>query len=179
MLNIANHQLKELALIDELTGIPNRRSFRNYIDVAFQNHVGKNSVMSVIMVDIDSFKDFNDHYGHNEGDKVLIAVANQINSIVKHALDFAARWGGEEFIYVSFDKEEADIEKVAETIRQKVYSLKIPHEFSQTCEYVTVSIGAAAISILGKRDVSKAIELADQALYSAKRNGRNCVKSIF
>lgn len=172
----ANVQLNELALLDELTGIPNRRSFRNHIDIAFERYVNKNSILSIIMVDVDYFKQFNDIYGHNEGDRVLIAVANQINSVVRHTMDFAARWGGEEFVYAAFNTNAAEIEKIAETIRRKVLNLKIPHGFSKKWNYISVSIGTCTIDVAGKVDVGKGIERADKALYLAKTSGRNCVK---
>jgi diguanylate cyclase (GGDEF)-like protein len=172
----ANFQLNELALLDELTGIPNRRSFRNHIDIAFERYVNENSLLSIIMVDIDWFKRFNDNYGHNEGDKVLIAVANQIFSVVRHNKDFVARWGGEEFIYAAFNTNAAEIGKIAETIRRKVLDLKILHRFSENYDNISVSIGTSTIEVRGKGDVSKGIEQADKALYIAKSSGRNCVK---
>lgn len=175
-LTFANYQLSTLSLIDELTGIPNRRSFRNYIDLSFESRTKEDCVLSVIMIDIDLFKEFNDNYGHNEGDKVLIAVANVINSVVSHTRDFAARWGGEEFIFASFNTNEEYIGTVAELIRQKVYSRHIPHEHSNVCDYISVSLGISTMNISGIEDVSKAIDQADKALYLAKRNGRNCVK---
>lgn len=176
-LAIANLQLKKLALIDELTGIPNRRGFRNYIDMEFESNNEKDSILSIIMIDIDFFKQFNDNYGHEEGDKVLISVAKQIDSIIKNDAEFFCRWGGEEFIYSVFNLEE-DVGKLAETIRQTVCDLKIPNGFSKASDNITVSIGTCTIKIIGKDDVSKVINLADKALYLAKNNGRNCVKNI-
>jgi len=176
-LTAANLQLKELALIDDLTGIPNRRSFRNHIDVAFESYVKKDSLLSIVMVDIDYFKNYNDNYGHIEGDRVLKAVANQIYSVVNHNMDFMARWGGEEFIYAAFNANKEEIRNIAETIRSKVYALKIPHQASKTWPYISVSLGTCSIKVSGKADVSKGIELADNALYLAKTSGRNCVKN--
>jgi len=172
----ADFQSNELALLDELTGIPNRRSFRNFIDIAFKRSVNENSVLSIIMVDVDYFKQFNDNYGHNEGDRVLVAVANQINSVVRHKMDFVARWGGEEFIYAAFNTNATEIEKIAETIRSNVFDLKIPHRFSNNWNYISVSLGTCTIGVRGKDDVGKGIERADKALYLAKSGGRNCVR---
>ncbi|UWG96553.1 GGDEF domain-containing protein [Dehalobacter sp. DCM] len=171
-LALASYQLSKFSLIDELTGIPNRRSFRNFIDLAFESQ--DHTVISIIMIDIDLFKEYNDHYGHNAGDNVLIAVANEINSVVRDARDFAARWGGEEFIYISFDENEAYIGEVAETIRQKVYALHIPHEYASTGDYISVSLGTSTMKISGIADVSRVMEQADKALYLAKKSGRNC-----
>ncbi len=147
-LSKANFQLKNLALVDELTGIPNRRSFRNFIDITFEYYVKGKSLLSIIMLDIDNFKQFNDNYGHNKGDIILKEVAYQINSAVKNSnMDFAARWGGQEFIYIAFNTDEEEIRKIAETIREKVFALKIPHKFSNTSSFVTVSIGTCTIEI--------------------------------
>lgn len=175
-LALANLQLKEVALIDELTGIPNRRSFRNYIDNALENFMKENSVIAILMIDIDFFKQFNDNYGHEKGDTALIKVANEINSIIRSSVEFFGRWGGEEFIYSVFNTTEDDVVQLAETIKQKVYGLKIPHEFSENNNYISVSIGTCTIKITGQEDVSKGIQYADKALYLAKKSGRNCVK---
>jgi len=173
----ANLQLKEAALIDELTGIPNRRSLRNYIDTALKKYVKEDSSVSILMIDIDFFKQFNDNYGHEKGDKVLVEVANQINSTIRNHMEFFGRWGGEEFIYVAFNADEENISELANTIKQKVYELKIPHEFSEI-NYISVSIGTCTIKITDQEDISKVIELADRALYLAKNSGRNCVKNM-
>lgn len=173
-----NLQLNKLALIDELTGIPNRRSFRNHIDIAFERYVNDHSTLSIILLDIDYFKQFNDIYGHNAGDRILRAVANQVNSVLRHDMDFVARWGGEEFIYGAFNSSAEEIEGIAEAIRSKVYDLKVPHQFSKKWAYITVSIGICTLKVNGKVDVSKCIEGADKALYLAKSQGRNCVRVI-
>jgi diguanylate cyclase (GGDEF)-like protein len=171
----ANLQLKKFALIDELTGIPNRRSFRNFIDIAFENYIKENPLLSIIMIDIDNFKKLNDNYGHNEGDKMLIAVAKEIYSVVRHSMDFAVRWGGEEFIYAAFNINEEEIVKIAETIRLKVQAIE--NDFSKSFCSISVSLGTSSIQVRDKSDISKGIELADKALYLAKISGRNCVKS--
>ncbi len=177
-LALANHQLKEFALLDELTGIPNRRSFREFIDREFDCNVCEGSTISVIMIDIDFFKQFNDCFGHEEGDKILIAVANQINSIVEDSSEFVVRWGGEEFIYAAFNRSREVIAQTANTISAKVCDLKIIHDDSSTDSYVTVSLGTCTIPISEKKDITKAISLADRALYLAKSSGRNCIRTI-
>jgi diguanylate cyclase (GGDEF) domain len=177
-LEIANEQMKELALLDDLTGIPNRRSFREFIDRAFQTFVKKDSSISIIMIDIDFFKQYNDYYGHSEGDKILIATAGQINAIINNTSEYFVRWGGEEFIYAAFNKAEEEIREIAETIRIKVEDLKIPHGQPPAGPYVTVSLGTCTLLTAAKQDVSTAIRLADQALYLAKSAGRNCVKAV-
>lgn len=177
-LEIANNQLKEFALLDELTGIPNRRSFREFIDMAFQRYVADGSTISIIMIDIDFFKQFNDCYGHEEGDKVLFAVANQINSIIEDTSEIVVRWGGEEFLYAAFNRNTEIVAHTADKISTKVSELKIIHDDFTTDSYITISSGLCTIPIIEKKDIHKAIGLADKALYIAKNSGRNCVKAI-
>lgn len=177
-LTIANNQLKQLTLLDELTGIPNRRSFREFVDRSFQYYLKNRSTISVIMIDIDFFKQYNDYYGHEEGDKILIAVANQINSVGEESDEFVVRWGGEEFIYAAFNKTKEEIEKTAKTISNKVYDLHIIHKDSSIDSYITVSLGICTIDINDKKDIGRAVKLADKALYQAKSSGRNCIKTV-
>lgn len=180
-LDSANRQLQELALVDELTGIPNRRSFRNFVDSIFSRPFAPDSTFTFLMIDIDFFKQYNDHYGHNEADKVLIAVANEIHSIILNPMEFVVRWGGEEFIYCALSEQavtENALSKLTETIRAKIAALKIPHNVSNHCDFLTVSIGASTICASCSIPVSKGIDLADQALYAAKKDGRNCVKYL-
>lgn len=177
-LAVANLQLKKLALIDELTGVPNRRSFWNYMDLTFGCYKSEPFSLSVLMIDIDFFKQFNDNYGHDEGDRALIAVAEQIQSVIRSPQEFFGRWGGEEFIYTLLNTDEKEIAKVADTIRKKVRELHISHAYSNIGAYVSVSIGTGTVRVSGREDVHKAIELADRALYMAKKNGRDCAKSL-
>lgn len=184
-LALANHQLKELAMLDELTGIPNRRSFREFIERELHLCMGRVSsepegdtkpcTISVIMIDIDYFKQYNDSFGHDEGDKVLVAVANEINALVEETGEIAVRWGGEEFIYAAFNKSRTDIERLAHTIHDRISEQKIPHRVAPSGNYITVSAGVCTLFIYKRDDIQKAIRLADRALYAAKKNGRNCV----
>lgn len=177
-LEAANKELQNLTLMDELTRIPNRRAFYQYIEYMLNNPSKKDSIVSLIMIDIDYFKPFNDHYGHVEGDEVIKSVAQQINKGARHPLDFAARLGGEEFVLVSFCKNENEIEKLAEIIRSQVVEMKIPHKYSSINEYVSVSIGTATNIISQNKDFDELMRFADKALYAAKANGRNCVKGM-
>jgi diguanylate cyclase (GGDEF)-like protein len=174
-LELANLQLKRVALIDELTGIPNRRGFRNYIDSFFKRQAECDTVISILMIDIDFFKQYNDKYGHDAGDDVLIKVANEISFIVKNVGGYFCRWGGEEFVYIQFNETMDMIQNTAQLIRQSVFEKKILHEYSNVSEYISISIGSSTVKITGKEDVGRVINLADQALYQAKDNGRNCV----
>lgn len=170
-----NGQLRTLSLYDELTGAANRRNFRDFINLALED-IAKNTRLSVIMLDIDSFKEYNDHYGHAAGDRLLIKAARQIRSEIKQPGSTFARWGGDEFLVASFDAGEEEIEETAENIRRKVYDLAIPHEFSPGIGVASVSCGVCTLPLRGRSDVSSCIELADKALYLAKTSGRNCTK---
>lgn len=176
-LSLANLQLKDLALIDELTAIPNRRSFRHFVDRAFENHGDGGLDFSVIIADIDFFKEYNDNYGHEAGDQALVAVAAQMFSIVQGQGEFVGRWGGEEFIYAVVNAGEERVNRVADNIREKVLELDIAHEYSAVLTRVSVSLGISTIRAEKKEDVRLAIQLADKALYRAKSSGRNCVRS--
>ncbi|MDD4715763.1 MAG: GGDEF domain-containing protein [Oscillospiraceae bacterium] len=177
-LSLANFHLNKLTLLDELTNIPNRRCFRHYIDMAFSRFSESAFALSIMMIDIDYFKQYNDQYGHEAGDRALYLVANQINSIVKGPLEFVGRWGGEEFIYAAVNQDKETVAKKADEIQQKVRNLDIPHGFSRNGGSVSVSIGTSTVFIERKEDIRRAIALADKAMYQAKNSGRNCIRNI-
>jgi diguanylate cyclase (GGDEF)-like protein len=167
-----NEQLKQLTLIDELTKIPNRRGYQEYLKKTLNGAKEKRKI-SVMMIDIDAFKRFNDSYGHLEGDKIIQAVAQEINLCIDHSVSFAARFGGEEFIIVTFDRNQAGVYELAETIRSAVAAMGIVHEYSPVSQYVTVSIGLSTGDVINEREVEQLVEHADMALYKAKSLGRN------
>lgn len=171
-LAMANAQLKKLALVDELTGLPNRRNFREFVDGMFQNSCAGMSV-SVIMIDVDNFKRYNDANGHEKGDLALMAIAKEISSMVESTDQIAVRWGGEEFIYAAFQKSQENILAVAETIRLKILDLKILMNASSVTPYITVSLGVCHGMIASAKNIHEIINTADQALYLAKDSGRN------
>lgn len=173
-----NLRLKQQTLVDELTGIPNRRSFRNFIDRMFMENPREHLLFSVAMIDLDCFKEYNDHYGHTRGDEVLLAVANQIQSVVLHDTDIAARWGGEEFVYATYGPGTADIGSTAEIIGYRVLQLRIPHAYSTAGSVLSCSIGVATVEVRGRSDISRCIELADKAMYVAKTKGRNRIERL-
>lgn len=176
-LELANQQLKSLALLDELTGLPNRRCFREFVEKMFQYN--KTSlIVSVIMIDVDNFKQYNDLYGHEKGDSTLIAIAKQLNALPENADQIAVRWGGEEFIYAAFNKSQEDIVEIANALRLKILELKIPNQTSLASPYITISAGTCTAIISGPRDIGKIIDTADQAMYMAKRHGRNGVVTL-
>jgi diguanylate cyclase (GGDEF)-like protein len=176
-LAIANERLKKLALLDELTGLPNRRGFREFIDKNFQDEAPDRTV-SVIMMDVDHFKQYNDYYGHGKGDHVLIAVAEQIGALVGRKDQIAIRWGGEEFVYAAFHTNREEIIKIAETIQAQIQQLQIPNQASLVNPHITISLGTCTGKISSPSDIGKIINIADQALYLAKEKGRNCVETL-
>jgi diguanylate cyclase (GGDEF)-like protein len=177
-LEAANEQLKKLALVDELTGLSNRRSFNEFIGKMFQNNADSTLTVSVIMIDVDYFKQYNDTYGHDEGDLALIAIAKQINSMVENNKQIAVRWGGEEFLYLAFDKNRADILEIADTLRLKILNMKIQNKGSSICPFITISLGTCTRNAANIKDINDSIKMADNSLYLAKNDGRNCVATL-
>lgn len=178
LLRNANNKLQELSLVDELTGIPNRRSFNNYITFLSSCNLKHDAVISVIMIDIDFFKQYNDNYGHSAGDKIIKKVAHHINSIATAQMNFAARLGGEEFIYMANEVDKVNIRIIAEKIRTEIINLKLPHKYSKISEFISISLGTSTIRFNTGEDIFHCVELADKALYLAKSSNRNCVRSI-
>ena len=171
----ANYKLESISTLDGLTGIPNRRAFNEYIDKSWRNSVRSRKPISMIMLDIDYFKAYNDNYGHLQGDECLIKVAKALSLTLKRPLDFAARYGGEEFAVILPETDIDSAALVAETIRQSIEGMHLKHEHSTASQYVTVSLGVSSI-LPGQDDVfEKLIDNADKALYMAKSNGRNNV----
>jgi len=173
---IANARLKNFAMFDELTGIPNRRYFREFIDLAFERFICSGSTIAIIMTDIDLFKKYNDMYGHEKGDKALAAIAKQLSCIAKDPDEIIVRWGGEEFVYASFNRPKSEINEKAALINSKIADLHIALG-EDPDKYLTVSTGICIIPIKAKSDVGRALALADNALYHAKSCGRNCIRT--
>ncbi|MDF2612324.1 MAG: cph [Clostridia bacterium] len=171
----ANGKLLSLSNLDGLTGIPNRRNFDEYMKMSWQEAVREKKSLSVIMIDIDYFKLYNDHYGHLKGDECLISVAKRIFSSLKRTRDFAARYGGEEFVVVLPNTDSSGASQIAETIRKNIEALGMPHAHSEVNTYVTTSLGAATIIPEASDSIETFIACADHALYEAKLNGRNRV----
>ncbi|KOS62621.1 diguanylate cyclase [Lysinibacillus sp. FJAT-14222] len=166
-----NNELSEQALRDTLTNLPNRRAFNNKLTQIGQQ-LSKPKSISVMMIDIDFFKNFNDYYGHLQGDEALIKVAALLDEIAEKYNAFAARWGGEEFVIVSQHAAKFS-EHVCEEILEEVRNLNIRHERSKVADIVTVSIGMCHVKISNIEHLKTCCKLADQALYTAKQNGRN------
>jgi diguanylate cyclase (GGDEF)-like protein len=165
--------IRSQAVMDALTGIPNRRSFSERILAEFDISRKSNGELSLIICDIDNFKKYNDHYGHIQGDDCLRKVARCIQNSLKRPVDFCARYGGEEFVVVLPNSSLDGAMTVAERIRENVQSLKIEHEGSTTGGMITLSLGIANNRAVGADSDEQLIQCADQALYAAKKSGRN------
>jgi diguanylate cyclase (GGDEF)-like protein/PAS domain S-box-containing protein len=171
----AEDQLKLIAFIDGLTGVANRRLFDNTLDLEWRRAMRSAKPISLIIVDVDYFKNFNDTYGHLAGDSCLQKIAHTIRDSLRRAGNFAARYGGEEFAVILPDTDAEGAYLFAESLREKIENLNIEHKDSTACKNVTVSMGVS--TIVPKKDSphDKLMSLADKALYKAKQEGRNRV----
>jgi len=170
--------LDRLSLFDALTEIPNRRNFNITIEKEMFRALRNKKYISLILIDIDFFKLYNDHYGHVAGDLCLHKIAQAMMSVIKRSSDFLARYGGEEFIIIL---PELPIEKamiVSESVRLAVDSLQIPHIKSTVSKNVTISLGVTSVLIKQEINPIELVQDADKALYLAKESGRNCVKKF-
>jgi len=167
--------LNELAERDGMTGLYNRRIFDDYAERLWRQSRRESTGVAIIFVDIDFFKVYNDLYGHQAGDDCLKRIAKCIARGAKRPFDFAARYGGEEFVLVLYGPPDDYARNMPEQIRRDVLELAIPHAGSQAGKYVTVSVGLALASPETHRSLAGAIQTADEALYQAKREGRNRV----
>lgn len=167
-------QLAELSIQDALTGIANRRRFDQYLIETWNMLLSSRKPISLILLDVDFFKKYNDTYGHQAGDRCLMEVANIIEEAVDSKVDLAARYGGEEFaVILQSDRNRA--KRMAEKIRINIEKMGIPHTCSDVSDVVTVSLGVMTAIPSQNTDISVLISQADQALYKAKEQGRNRV----
>ncbi|EDX84711.1 PAS fold family [Synechococcus sp. PCC 7335] len=169
-----NQELEQLAKMDGLTQVANRRSFDKYMERVWSNVDSTQSSLSLILCDIDYFKRFNDTYGHQAGDLCLRQVAKAIEQAVKRNTDLVARYGGEEFAVVLPDTNVSGAKRVAEDICETVRQLNIMHSASEVSDRVTLSLGIASISSPQKIELDQLVAAADQGLYDAKSSGRDC-----
>ncbi|WP_188399986.1 diguanylate cyclase [Sporomusa sp. GT1] len=172
----ANRELSRLSSLDGLTGIANRRHFERIYDMEWRRAARTGSELSVLFLDLDFFKYYNDTYGHQEGDDCLKQVAAAAGRVLKRPGDLLARYGGEEFVVILPETSIAGAAEVAEAIRQAIERCNIPHSASPVAAHVTVSVGVAGGRVTPEDKPSDFIARADKALYEAKHSGRNRVK---
>lgn len=165
--------LKKEATTDALTGVYNRRFFDEHFKVTLGHAMRQRVPLSVFMVDIDYFKQYNDFYGHVAGDKTLIQVATTLRKQLLRATDVLARYGGEEFVLLLPNMAEQDAANFAEKIRLAIWTLALPHKRSPLQQQISISVGYSHFQNDMNLDPNNLLKTADYALYEAKRNGRN------
>lgn len=168
--------LQEMSYLDGLTGIANRRRFDDFFNYEWHRAFRNAKPLAIIMMDIDFFKHYNDSLGHLAGDDALKSVAHALKSKILRSTDLLARYGGEEFVCILPETDIAGAKLFAETLRQAVYALELPHPDSATSKFVTISIGVACC-IPQTDEPNQLLEAADAALYRAKTLGRNRVEA--
>ncbi|ADI00771.1 GGDEF domain-containing protein [Salisediminibacterium selenitireducens] len=177
-LNDTMKHLKTLSELDGLTGLPNRRMFDEDLITVVKETMDENGKLGLVMLDIDNYKNYNDFYGHLQGDDCLKEVATLFKQVIKEE-DSAEvyRYGGEEFAVLVKEASEAETYALAEQIRKRVEEAAIPHEQSDVQNRLTVSAGVAVLQARDLHSPEKLLEQADAALYQAKRSGKNTVKT--
>ncbi|WP_284335304.1 diguanylate cyclase [Comamonas sp. NoAH] len=168
---LRKRELEQLALADGLTGLANRRHFDEMLEHALRRSPRSGEYLGLALMDIDLFKQFNDHYGHLQGDDALRAVAQAMRQHAQRAGDCAARYGGEEFAFVSLGSKEA-LPQMVKNFRSTINCLRIPHAASPSGQ-LTVSAGIVVCSPQASRTVPQLLEIADSLLYQAKAQGRD------
>ena len=172
-LEAKNIELERLSSQDGLTGIANRRIFDEFTRKEWGRAARDHSPLSLILIDIDHFKTYNDNYGHQGGDDCLRQVAQKLASTVKRPSDLVARYGGEEFAVVMPGTDLEGAKSIAASLCDGVASMGLPHAHSSTAEHVTISLGVASMMPTTDSKPQDLIEKADTALYRSKENGRN------
>lgn len=168
--------LEQLAHIDPLTGIANRRKYDQVLDQYWRSALRQHSTLSIVMLDIDHFKEYNDHYGHAAGDKVLHQIAHRLKDSLKRPNDFIARYGGEEFVLLLPESDDQGSRQLIEQCLQAVEDLQLPHDYSPVSNIVTLSAGGISCQPSQYQEPLDAIKQADAMLYQAKQSGKNRVR---
>ena len=181
--DVTEQKAKEESLVrqtltDSLTGIPNRRRFDEVLGSEWSRALRYETPVSLLMIDIDFFKFYNDTYGHQAGDEILKKVAQILVGSVKRPGDLAARYGGEEFVVLLPGTDAPNAGIFAENLRREVEELRLEHRRSRISSWLTISIGCASLVPRKDKDPEDLIQLADKALYMAKETGRNRVKAM-
>jgi diguanylate cyclase (GGDEF)-like protein len=174
-LKLQTDALKQLTLLDGLTNVSNRRHFDATLENEMQRALRTQNHLSLLMIDVDYFKPFNDHYGHGAGDQCLKQIAQAMQAEVNRPMDLLARYGGEEFVVLLPGTGLEGAWSVAESLRQAVAALQVPHACSPVAPHVTISVGVACHAQSDSNSPGDLLRQADQALYQAKQSGRNQV----
>jgi len=172
-----NELLQEMVSLDGLTGIANRRRFDEVLERELKRHTRDRLPLSLILCDIDYFKLYNDTYGHQEGDHCLKKVAACLKKAANRETDLAARYGGEEFVLICSNTDADGAAIVADNIRQHLEDTGIEHRASKVCGTVTISMGIRTAAPEEALSPESIIREADEALYEAKKSGRNCFRT--
>ena len=168
-------QVSRLSIIDEVSGIYNRRYFDMVLEEEWKRSMREYTQLSLLMIDIDYFKDYNDNFGHQMGDVCLFTIGKILSSQLKRASDFTARYGGEEFVIVLPNTSMEHARLLAERLRRSVEEARIKSGNDTVSPWVTVSVGVATATAEFGQDFSLLVRAADSCLYESKRKGRNKV----
>ncbi|MEJ2591307.1 MAG: sensor domain-containing diguanylate cyclase [Candidatus Thiodiazotropha sp.] len=171
-----NKQLESLSFHDALTGLANRRMYDKTMEVEWARAQRKQEPVSLIVIDIDHFKQYNDLYGHTKGDECIAAVASALDGVASRPTDLLARYGGEEFVLMLPNTDREAALMLAERCRSTVEGKRIPHAASKVSDVVTISIGLSTVVPSETSDPSSIFDAADKMLYQAKQKGRNSIE---
>lgn len=170
-------ELEELSFKDGLTGVANRRMFDTVLETEWLKAKQNQQPLSLMIIDIDYFKEYNDLYGHLQGDDCLKQVAQTLTGVAARARDFFGRFGGEEFVLLLPETDENAAWQVAERCRQALFKRQIPHDGSKVSQLLTISLGIHTMTPRQQDELTDFIDKADKQLYKAKQLGRNCIQA--
>ncbi|MEL7286212.1 MAG: sensor domain-containing diguanylate cyclase [Pseudomonadota bacterium] len=170
----ANLELEKLSFSDSLTQVANRRRFDEQLHTLWYHHIREKLPLTIMLCDIDFFKDYNDCYGHQQGDEALVKVAAVFQQVASRSSDCVARYGGEEFAFILPNTTTEGALKVAQRIHEQIHELAVEHRSSNTSDRLTVSIGFVAYVPHHGDEPEMGVAMADSALYQAKADGRDC-----
>ncbi len=176
-LETLNQQLREMTYMDALTKIPNRRHFVDALTRELNRSIREEEPLSVVLIDLDKFKEYNDNYGHTAGDSCLEAVARVLENSLKRKTDFVARYGGDEFVAVLPNTDLVGATRVAESMRINIELAEMEHAYSSVSPLVSITLGIYSNVPTEGLSLERVVQLADQALYTAKDMGRNRIAS--
>ncbi|WP_333797619.1 GGDEF domain-containing protein [Rheinheimera sp.] len=166
-------ELQQLSYTDSLTGLANRRAFEQQFHQALVQAQRQQWPLTLLMIDVDCFKAYNDHYGHQAGDDTLVHIAQLLQQGINRGSDLVARYGGEEFIAILPDTNVAGASAIASQLLHLFRQAALPHQYNQAADFVSISIGICCVDDVRKADYDSMLRRADNALYQAKANGRN------